>query len=35
MDPTHQTRLFLMMMLVSILFMAQLATQSGAFAALP
>jgi hypothetical protein len=34
MDPT-QTRLFLMMTLVSLLFAAQLATQSGAFAALP
>ena len=34
MEPT-QTRLFLMMMLVTLLFAAQLMTQTGAFAALP
>jgi hypothetical protein len=34
MDPT-QTKLFLIMTLVSLLFAAQLATQTGAFAALP
>jgi hypothetical protein len=34
MEPT-QTKLFLLMTLVSLLFAAQLATQSGAFAALP
>jgi hypothetical protein len=34
MDPT-QTKLFLMMTLVSLLFAAQLMTQTGAFAALP
>jgi hypothetical protein len=34
MDPTH-TKLYLMMALVSLLFAAQLATQTGAFAALP
>jgi hypothetical protein len=34
MEPSH-TKLFLMMTLVSLLFAAQLATQSGAFAALP
>jgi hypothetical protein len=34
MDPT-QTKMFLMMTLVSLLFAAQLVTQTGAFAALP
>ena len=34
MEPT-QTRIFLMMMLVTLLFAAQLMTQTGAFAALP
>jgi hypothetical protein len=34
MDPT-QTKMFLMMTLVSLLFAAQLMTQTGAFAALP
>jgi hypothetical protein len=34
MDPT-QTKLYLMMAIVSLLFAAQLATQTGAFAALP
>jgi hypothetical protein len=34
MDPT-QTRLFLLMTLVTLLFAAQLMTQTGAFAALP
>jgi hypothetical protein len=34
MDPA-QTKMFLMMTLVSLLFAAQLMTQTGAFAALP
>jgi hypothetical protein len=34
MDPT-QSKMFLMMTLVSLLFAAQLLTQTGAFAALP
>jgi hypothetical protein len=35
MEPSHQTRIFLMMALVSLLFIAQLTSQVGAFAALP
>jgi hypothetical protein len=35
MEPSHQTRIFLMMALVSLLFIAQLTSQAGAFAALP
>jgi hypothetical protein len=35
MDPSHQTRMLFLMIMVSLLFAAQLAAQTGAFAALP
>ncbi len=35
MEPSHQIRIFMLMALVSLLFVAQLTAQTGAFAALP
>ena len=35
MDPSHQTRMLFLIMMVTLLFAAQLLTQTGALAALP